>query len=453
MLLTIFKLPIQQSLVTHHRIAYNEAFNRKILRFVDKRIAFWASYKARHALAIIDNNEGLNWMMEDIREAAKVNKFSVNDQYNISKLELIPYKYKAEERIRTNSFYPSFAKLITDFDVIIKYQGCSAFQKKTVSGLCSLCSLYISASWWDRLLNKNYTPSGEKNILDLKELIKLAVKKIFGYDHLREGQLEAIETYLNGKDTLVSIKTGGGKMLYYVICTLIFEGITIVVSSLKALMEDQKQELIQLGIPCVSIYANTIQGRSEQEKIFEEIALGFTKILFVTLEKLCLNKEFQNFISNMYDKAKVHFVIDEAHCILSYGNFRESWKNLGLLKKNWPTVPIMLLTTTCTYKDAQDIHTSLGIQSKNFAMIWDSSFERKEITIEIYKRRDNCEIFSNDLIDLIKKHKRSRIIIYCATQSGCDDLFVTLQPLLPEKSLGVYHGEIGDEQWQIIISD
>ncbi|GES72623.1 putative sgs1 protein [Rhizophagus clarus] len=120
----------------------------------------------------------------------------------------------------------------------------------------------------------------------------------------------------------------------------------------------------------------------------------------------------------MYDKAKVYFVIDEAHCILDY-----------------------------------DIHTSLGIQSKNFATIWGSSFECKEITIEVYKRRDNCKIFSNDLIDLIKKHERGRIIIYCVIQSGCNDLFMTLQPLLPDKSLGVYHRGIGDEQWQIIISD
>ncbi|RGB24424.1 P-loop containing nucleoside triphosphate hydrolase protein [Rhizophagus diaphanus] len=106
----------------------------------------------------------------------------------------------------------------------------------------------------------------------------------------------------------------------------------------------------------------------------------------------------------------------------------------------------MLLTATYTYKDAQDIRTSLGIQSKNFATIQNFSFECKEITIEVYKRRDNRENFSIDLIDLIKKQERGRIIIYCATQSGYNDLFVTLQPLLPDKSLGVYHGGIGDEQ-------
>ncbi|EXX53255.1 Sgs1p [Rhizophagus irregularis DAOM 197198w] len=476
MLLTIFRLPIQQSLVTQYRTTYNEAFNRKILRFLDKRIDYWASYKARHALAVIDNNEGLSCMMSTVRETAD---FSSHDQHNISKFtgerqselnrsrniitkrnqeratkyanerqelqgfdfsqELIPYKYKAEERIRANAFYPSFGKLIADFDVIIKCQGCSAFRKKTVTGLCSLCSFYVLAGWWERLLNKNYVPAIKQNLLDSKEVILLAAKQVFGYSHLREGQLEAVEAYLKNKDTFVSIKTGGGKTFCYVICALIFEGITI-------------RELVHLGIPCASIYANTVQSRNEQGKIFEEIALGFTKIIFVTPEKLCLNREFQHFISNMYNTAKVRFVIDEAHCILDYSNFRESWKKLGILKKNWPLAPIMLLTATCTYQDAQDIRTSFGIPSENFAMIRGSSFERKEITIEVYKRKDNRELFSNDLMSLIKMHEGEKTIIYCATQSGCDDLFAILQLLLPDKNIGIYHGGLGDEQRESIMS-
>ncbi|CAB4441893.1 unnamed protein product [Rhizophagus irregularis] len=467
MLLTIFKLPIQQSLVTQYRTTYNEAFNRKILRFLDKRIDFWASYTARHALAVIDNNEGLDCMMSTVRKASQSRDFSSHDQHNVSKFvgrrqsqlchnrnvidkrnqersanyanerqelqgfdfsqELIPYKCQAEERIRANAFYPSFAKLILDFDVIIKCQGCSAFRKKTVAGLCSLCSFYVLIGWWERLLNKNYIPVGEQHSFNLKEIILLAAKQVFGYNQLREGQLESIEAYLSGKDTLVSIKTGGGKTFCY-------------------------RELIHLGIPCASIYANTIQGKNEQGKIFEEIALGFTKVLFVTPEKLCLNREFQHLISNLYNEAKVRFVIDEAHCILDYSNFRESWKKLGLLKKNWPMTPIMLLTATCTYQDAQDIRASLEIPSENFITIRGSSFERKEIVIEVYKRKDNREIFSTDLVNLIKNHERGRIIIYCATQSGCNDLFAILQPLLPNKYLSTYHGGLGDEQREIVMS-
>ena len=77
-------------------------------------------------------------------------------------------------------------------------------------------------------------------------------------------------------------------------------------------------------------------------------------------------------------------------------------------------VSIILLTVTCTYKDAQDICSSLEIPPENFAMIQNSSFKRKKITIEVYRRKNNCEIFSNNLISLIKEHNRRRIIIYCA---------------------------------------
>jgi len=85
MLLMIFKIPIQQSLVTQYRTAYNEAFNRKILRFLDKKIDFWDFYKARHALAIIDNNEGLDCMMITVRKATQSHDSSSHNQYNISK--------------------------------------------------------------------------------------------------------------------------------------------------------------------------------------------------------------------------------------------------------------------------------------------------------------------------------------------------------------------------------
>ena len=90
------------------------------------------------------------------------------------------------------------------------------------------------------MLNKNYVFTGKPKCLNLKETILVAAKQVFGYDQLREGQFESIESYLNGKDTLVSIKTGGGKTFCYLLCALIFRGVTIVISPLKALIEDQK---------------------------------------------------------------------------------------------------------------------------------------------------------------------------------------------------------------------
>ncbi|RGB30919.1 hypothetical protein C1646_764739 [Rhizophagus diaphanus] len=210
----------------------------------------------------------------------------------------------------------------------------------------------------------------KKHSFNLKEIILLVAKQVFGYNQLRKEQLKSIEVYLSGKNTLVSIKTGGGKTFCYILCALIFNGITIIISPLKTLMEDQKWELI----------------------------------------------------------------------------------HLGLLKKNWLMTPIMLLTAICTYQDAQNIHASLEIPSENFITIWDSSFECKEMVIEVYKSRDNWKIFSADLVNLIKNYERGRIIIYYATQLGCNDLFAILQPLLLNKYLSIYHGGLEDEQCEIVMS-
>ncbi|RGB26536.1 hypothetical protein C1646_631269, partial [Rhizophagus diaphanus] len=81
-----------------------------------------------------------------------------------------------------------------------------------------------------------------------------------------------------------------------------------------------------------------------------------------------------------------------------------------------------------------------------------SSFERKEITIEVYKRKDNRELFSNELINLIKMHEGGRTIIYCVIQSGCDKLSAILQSPLPDKNLSIYHDGLGDEQRESIMS-
>ena len=115
-------------------------------------------------------------------------------------------------------------------------------------------------------------------------------------------------------------------------------------------------------------------------------------------------------------------------------------------------VPIMLLTATCTYQDVQDICVSLKIPLESLSIIRGSSFERKEIVIDVYKRKDNHEAFSNDLLSLIKKVESGKIIIYCAMQAGCENLFALLGPLLPDDDLNIYHGGLGDEQRESIMS-
>jgi len=110
--------------------------------------------------------------------------------------------------------------------------------------LCGICSFYVDVGLWERIINDKYIPKGQPpESLNIENLVLLAMKKIFGFDKFREGQMEAIIAYLSGKDTFVSMKTGGGKTLCYAISAVCFEGLTIIFSPLKALMDDQKVRL------------------------------------------------------------------------------------------------------------------------------------------------------------------------------------------------------------------
>ena len=155
--------------------------------------------------------------------------------------ELVSYKSKTFEQICEDIFWPSFGDLLIDFDVIVKCIASHAFAKKSSRGLCGVCSFYVDAGLWKQIINNKYIPKGQQPELpELETLILLAAIKIFGFNEFRDGQMEAIIAYLNGKDIFVSMKTGGGKTLCYAISAVCFNGLTIVFSPLKALMKDQK---------------------------------------------------------------------------------------------------------------------------------------------------------------------------------------------------------------------
>ncbi|PKC11808.1 P-loop containing nucleoside triphosphate hydrolase protein, partial [Rhizophagus irregularis] len=272
------------------------------------------------------------------------------------------------------------------------------------------------------------------------------MKKIFEFNEFREGQLEAIISYLNGKDTFVFMKTGGGKTLCYAISAVCFNGLTIVFSPLKALMKDQKRELIKAGVPCATLYANLAQGACVQEKIFEEIACGLIKVLFVTPEKLVSNEGFCRFITRLYEQQKVRFVIDEAHCIIAYQDFREAWGRLGILKQHWKLAPIMLLTATCTQPEVDEIRANLTIEKDNFAIIRSSTSHRPEMIFNVQERKEIRDQYINDIIDIINANLLGRIIIYCATHFSCEYLYNKLQENLTDVSLGYFHGGLCDDE-------
>ncbi|EXX61815.1 Sgs1p [Rhizophagus irregularis DAOM 197198w] len=211
-------------------------------------------------------------------------------------------------------------------------------------------------------------------------------------------------------------------------------------------MEDQKRELIKAGVPCAILYANLAQEACVQEKIFEEIACGLIKVLFVTPEKLVSNEGFCRFITRLYEQQKVRFVIDEAHCIIAYQDFREAWGRLGILKQRWKLAPIMLLTATCTQSEVDEIRANLAIEEDNFAIICSSTSHRPEIIFNVQERKEIRDQYINDIIDIINANLLGHIIIYCATHFSCEYLYSKLQENLTDVSIGYFHGSLRDDE-------
>ncbi|WP_333780754.1 DEAD/DEAH box helicase [Tenacibaculum pacificus] len=137
------------------------------------------------------------------------------------------------------------------------------------------------------------------------------LKTNFGYDSFRLQQKAIIENVLAKKDTLVIMPTGGGKSICFQLPALFFEGITLVISPLIALMKDQVDSLKANGIPAT--YYNSSQSSEEQKAVFDAVINKKVKLLYVAPESLAL---LQNLLNQQYISC---VAIDEAHCISSWG--------------------------------------------------------------------------------------------------------------------------------------
>jgi superfamily II DNA helicase RecQ len=235
----------------------------------------------------------------------------------------VSYGKKAQEQINSNSFYPSFAHYITDFDETTKCLACHSFPKCTARGLCRLCRFYVDNGLKDQIVDKNYQSKVEvSEKINLETLCRSALNGVFCFSDFRDGQKDAILSFVQNYDTLVLKQTGGGKSLCYALASIMTTGITVVFSPLKALIDDQVLELINAGIPCCGLYASTAQSVHYQQKVFQEISCGLTKVIFTTPEKFKFNVGFRKMLERVGTTKDIRFVVDEVHCILDQEHFR-----------------------------------------------------------------------------------------------------------------------------------
>ena len=260
---------------------------------------------------------------------------------------------------------------------------------------------------------------------------ELVLNTVFGYDSFRPFQKEIIQAVLSGKDTLAIMPTGGGKSVCYQIPALIFSGITVVVSPLISLMQDQVASLEAAGIH--SVFLNSTLEWDDYLKVTDEIKNGNVKIVYISPEGLATTR-----IRDLLNGLKVNCVtVDEAHCISSWGHdFRPDYMEIRYLRKLLPDAVMLALTATATKQVRDDIVVNLGM--KNPA-VYVSSFNRSNIFLEVQPKHKAL----NQVVDYIKKRPGESGIIYCFSRRQVDELTASLDKM--GFSVLNYHAGLTDE--------
>lgn len=258
------------------------------------------------------------------------------------------------------------------------------------------------------------------------------LKTYFGYDSFRKNQKEIIENVLKENDTFVLMPTGGGKSICYQLPALQFEGITLVVSPLIALMKDQVDSLKANGIQAEFI--NSSLKPNEILQIQARIHMGEIKLLYIAPERLS-SEGFNEFLKSI----KISLIaIDEAHCISEWGHdFRPDYRNLRKLRSEFPEIPIIALTATATKKVRDDIVNQLSLLNPQ---IFISSFNRENLNIKVINKKESFK----KIVEIIKKHPNEPTIIYCFSKKDTEKIAIDLE----DKGFKAifYHAGLSDEQ-------
>jgi len=270
-----------------------------------------------------------------------------------------------------------------------------------------------------------------------KELRERLVN-VFKINSFRGLQETVINCTLSQKDCIYIAATGSGKSLVFQLPALISSGITLVVSPLLSLMEDQAVQLDQLGIPSVVLNSTTSKEDFKRASSAMIDANSPLKLIYVTPEKLAKSKFFIAQIEKMYLAGRFsRLVIDEVHCCSEWGHdFRKDYNSLHIFKRQYPETPILGLTATATPQVILDIKKMLNIPK---CLVYKGSFYRPNLVYEIRatSNKDNVP----DLVDLITgRFYNQSGIIYCLTIKDTEDVASKLTSL--GVSCQAYHAQL-----------
>ncbi|KAK1367675.1 ATP-dependent DNA helicase [Heracleum sosnowskyi] len=264
---------------------------------------------------------------------------------------------------------------------------------------------------------------------------------VFGITSYRANQREIINAIMSGRDVLVIMAAGGGKSLCYQLPAIMRDGVALIVSPLLSLIQDQVMGLAALGIPAYMLTSTT--SKDNEKFIYKalEKGEGELKILYVTPEKISKSKRFMSKLEKCYNASRLSLIsIDEAHCCSQWGHdFRPDYKNLGILKTQFPSIPIIALTATATKKVQLDLIEMLRIPK---CVKFVSTVNRPNLFYMVREKPSVGKMVIDEIAEFIR-HSYSNNesgIVYCFSRRECEQVATELR----EKGISAnyYHADM-----------
>lgn len=258
------------------------------------------------------------------------------------------------------------------------------------------------------------------------------LKKVFGHDTFKPGQLESIDEIMSGKDVIAVVPTGGGKTIIYAIPCILKPGIAVVVSPLMMLMCDQVARLRSVGIN--TCYYNTLLKEEQRRNILHNIQQSDCQYQFVFVSpESVISESFQKCLDTLEQRKRLNmFIIDEAHCVENWGkHFRPSYQELGVLRKY--NAQFVALTGTATKRTLSAISSSLQMQNE---VVLRLPCRRNNLGFSVLTKKETKA--KEQIAEIIKSDFGGQCgIVYCARQA--DTVEMAFQLKEKEVSSTFYH--------------